>query len=43
MKCLIWFYCKKIEMLFLQSLEYSQVNNANTNEQCQDHQENIRQ
>ena len=35
----IWSYCKKIEMLFLQSLEYSQVNNVNTrtNEQCHHH------
>jgi hypothetical protein len=27
-------------MLFLQWLEYSQVNNANTNEQCQDQKNN---
>jgi hypothetical protein len=29
-------------MLFLQSLKYSQVNNANTNEQCQE-QKNMEQ
>jgi len=40
MNIMICVYCKKIEMLCLQLLEYSQVINVNTtNEQCHHHPE----